>query len=113
MAGSAYALAVSACFAGAVCFFAAPDFALAFLAVFLDVGLAVLWAAQRAFCAAAILALPSGLIVRLPFFARTGTAALVACLTEPLGRPRFLPAGELLLSFPVSKARACCKFVIC
>jgi len=90
VAGSAYALAVSASFAGDVCFFAAADFALAFLTLFLDVGLAFLWAAHRAFCAAAILALPSGLSVRLPDFPGTGGAALVTWLTEPLGRPRFL-----------------------
>ncbi len=58
--------------------FAAFGFALDVFAAALEDLPGVLFAAQRAFCAAAILALPSGLIVRLPDFAATGADALVA-----------------------------------
>lgn len=99
-----------------------------FFAVFFTAGLAgalaFFCAAQRAFCAAAIRALPSALIVRLAAFFATGTTASGFLLVEPLGRPRRLPAGSFAGCFvvatagasalaPASSSRAFCNCVIC
>ena len=58
-------------------------------------------AAQRAFCADAIFALPSGLILR--FAGLSGAAGL---LKEPLGRPRRLPV-DVASEVPDRSLRAC------
>lgn len=123
-----------ASFAAATCFTAGARFAptafftdvtvflLCFAEVLFVASLATLLlflsAAQRAFCAAAIRALPSALRGSLTLFA--GAVASDFLLTDPLGRPRRLPLGFIvpLMAGAVtgaseSRARACCSCVIC
>ncbi len=73
--------------------------------------LAVFCAAHRAFCAAAILALPSALITRFADFL-AGAAGL---FTDPFGRPRRLATdstSDIASELPTSMARTCCSFAI-
>lgn len=69
---------------------------------------AFLCAAQRAFCAAAIRALPSGLRIRLGAF--VGEEAVL--FEPPFGRPRRFPAGSWAVP-PAINCRACCHSAIC
>jgi len=84
-------LAERAFFAGATVFL------LCFTALFFAGGFATLVfflsAAQRAFCAAAIRALPSALMVALTFFAGFKVMLPSFFATDPLGRPRRFPPG--------------------